>query len=126
MAPDKLKHLTAEASFILQNNIVSPSSSSWASPCILLPKPEKTSRFCMDFRKVNPVSKPDSLPLTRMDDCIGQVGSTKFVSKFDLIKGYLQVPLSEQAQEISAFVTPSALYKVLLLGLRNTPTPVNE
>ena len=58
-----------------------------------------------------------------MDDCIDQVGSAKFVSKFDLLKGYWQVPLTRRAQEISAFITPSGLYsyKVMPFGLRNAP-----
>lgn len=78
-------------------------------------------RFCTDLRKMNSVTKADSFPLPRMDDCIDQVGSAKFVSKFDLLKGYWQVPLSERAQEISSFVTPSGLYSytVMPFGLRN-------
>lgn len=58
-----------------------------------------------------------------MDDCIDQVGSAKFVSKFDLLKGYWQVPLSQRAREIAAFVTPIGLYSynVMPFGLRNAP-----
>ncbi|TWW65065.1 Retrovirus-related Pol polyprotein from transposon 17.6 [Takifugu flavidus] len=67
-------------------------------------------RPCTDFRKVNGVTKPDVFPLPQMEDCIDQVGSAKYVSKFDLLKGYWQVPLSPRAREISAFVTPSGLY----------------
>ena len=48
ISPHKRKHLDN-----LENNIARPSTSSWASPCILVPKPDKTSRFCTDFRKVN-------------------------------------------------------------------------
>lgn len=58
-----------------------------------------------------------------MEDCIDQVGSAKFVSKFDLLKGYWQVPLSARAREVSAFVTPFGLfeYTVMSFGLRNAP-----
>ena len=58
-----------------------------------------------------------------MEDCIDQVGSAKFVSKFDLLKGYWGVPLTKRAQEISAFITPSGLYSysVMSFGLRNAP-----
>ena len=50
-----------------------------------------------------------------------QVGSARFISKFDL--GYWQVPLSQRAREISAFVTPAGLYsyRVMPFGLRNAP-----
>lgn len=78
--------------------------------------------FCTDFRKVNAVTKPDSFPLPRMEECV-QVGQASFVSKFDLLKGYWQVPLSERACQISAFIIPNGLYsyKVMPFGLRNAP-----
>ncbi len=69
----------------------------------------------------NKVTKPDSFPLPRIEDCVDRVGSAKFVSKFDLLKGYWQVPLTQRAQEISAFITSEGLYSynVMSFGLRN-------
>lgn len=120
---EKRRYLDAEVKYMLENGIAKPSNSSWASPCILVPKSDNTPRFCSDFRKLNAVTKPDSFPLPRMDDCVDQVGAAKFVSKFDLLKGYWQVPLSERAQEVAAFITPTGLYsyKVMPFGLRNAP-----
>ncbi|KAL1247763.1 hypothetical protein QQF64_023139 [Cirrhinus molitorella] len=99
-----------EIRYMLDNTIATPSSSEWASPCLLVGKSDGTVRFCTDFRKVNSVTKPDCFPLPRIDDCIDQVGSAKYVSKFDLLKGYWQVPLTQRAQEMSSFITPSGLY----------------
>uniref|UniRef100_A0A096M9Z4 ribonuclease H n=1 Tax=Poecilia formosa TaxID=48698 RepID=A0A096M9Z4_POEFO len=120
---EKRKHLNAEVDYMLRTGIAEPSMSSWASPCILVPKPDNTLRFCSDFRKLNAVTKPDCSPLPRMDDCVDQVGSANFVSKFDLLKGYWQVPLTQRAREVSAFVTPTGLfsYTVMPFGLRNAP-----
>lgn len=122
-APQRLKTMEAEVQYMLDNQIAVPSSSSWASPSLLVEKSDKSPRFCTDYRKVNKVTKSDSYPLPRMEDCIDRVGSAKFVSKFDLLKGYWQVPLSARAREISAFVTPFGLfeYTVMSFGLRNAP-----
>ena len=119
----KQKAMASEIKYMLDHDIAVPSSSSWASPCILVDKPDGAYRFCTDYRKVNKVTKPDSYPLPRMEDCIDQVGAAKFVSKFDLLKGYWQVPLSARAREISAFITPAGLYEytVMSFGLRNAP-----
>lgn len=124
MRPDRLKLLNGEIDYMLDTGIAIPSFSSWASPCLLVPKADGSQRFCSDMRKVNAVSKSDSFPLPRMDDCIDRVGAAKFVSKFDLLKGYWQVPLTERAKEISAFVTPSVFffffaYTVMPFGLKN-------
>ncbi|XP_062373894.1 uncharacterized protein LOC134062039 [Sardina pilchardus] len=120
---DKQKHLEAEVQYLLENDLAEPSSSSWASPCVLVNKPDGTFRFCTDYRKVNAQTKPDSFPLPRIEDCVDQVGGARFVSKFDLLKGYWQVPLTDRAREVSAFITPKGLfsYKVMSFGLRNAP-----
>ena len=108
---------------MLDAGLIEPSHSAWSSPCLLVPKPDGTFRFCTDFRKVNSLTKPDSYPLPRIEDCIDRVENSKYVSKFDLLKGYWQVPLTEKAKEISAFVTPDGLfqYRVMPLGMRNAP-----
>nr|XP_033964458.1 uncharacterized protein LOC117465610 [Pseudochaenichthys georgianus] len=123
MSPDKREHLEAEVKYMLENNIAEPCASSWSSPCLLVTKPDGTFRPCTDLRKVNLVTKPDSFPLPRMEDCVDQVGSAKFVSKFDLLKGYWQVPLTARAREIASFITSSGLYSytVMPFGLRNAP-----
>lgn len=120
---ERQKILEGEVQYLLKHDLAEQSYSSWASPCILVNKPDGTYRFCTDYRKLNSVTKPDSFPLPRVDDCVDQVGSAKFISKFDLLKGYWQIPLTARAREVSAFVTPTGLYvyKVMSFGLRNAP-----
>lgn len=120
---EKQRHLESEIKYMIENNIAKPSFSSWASPCLLVGKPDGTYRFCTDYRKLNNITKPDSFPLPRMEDCVDAVGSALYVSKFDLLKGYWQVPLTTRAQEIASFITPSGLYSysVMSFGLRNAP-----
>lgn len=123
VSEEKKQQLDAEVKYMLDNGIAVPSCSNWASPCLLVRKPGSSFRPCTDYRKVNNVTKADLFPLPRMEDCIDQVGSAKYVSKFDLLKGYWQVPLTKRAQEIAAFITPSGLfsYTVMPFGLRNAP-----
>lgn len=120
--PIKLQYLRREVQYMLDNDITEPSKSNWSSPCILVPKQDGTYRLCTDFRKVNSVTKTDSYPIPRIVDCIDKIGNAKFVSKFDLLKGYWEVPLTGRAKEISAFVTPDGLYqyKVMPFGMKNT------
>ena len=58
-----------------------------------------------------------------MDDCIDHIGHAKYVSKFDLLKGFWQIPLTERAKAVSAFVTPDGhyQYKVMPYGMKNSP-----
>ena len=101
---EKREQLESEVKYMLEHGIAVPSHSSWASPCLLVAKPDQTFRPCTDFRKVNAITKPDSYPLPRMEDCVDQVGSARFVSKFDRLKGYWQIPLTPRAQEIVSYI----------------------
>ena len=58
-----------------------------------------------------------------MDDCTDNSGQVKYVTKFDLLRGFWQIPLTDRAKEISAFVTPDGLYqyKVMPFGIQNSP-----
>jgi hypothetical protein len=121
--PTKQKHLQAEIEYLLENDFIEPSQSNWSSPCLLVPKPDGSYRMCTDYRKLNNVTKADTFPIPRIDDCVDKIGTAKYVSKFDLLKGFWQIPLTERAKEVSAFVTPKGLYqyKVMPFGMRNSP-----
>ena len=123
VSPMKKELLDKEVQYMLKNDIIEESQSNWSSPCILVPKHDSGFRFCTDFRKVNDKTKSDSFPIPRIADCIDQIGNAKLVSTFDMLKGYWQVPLTQRAREISAFVTPSGLYqyKVMPFGMKNAP-----
>uniref|UniRef100_A0A3B1IC10 ribonuclease H n=1 Tax=Astyanax mexicanus TaxID=7994 RepID=A0A3B1IC10_ASTMX len=123
LPPCKLKIVREELAYMQEIGVIEPGQSDWSSPVVLVPKPDGTVRFCVDYRKVNLVTKSDTFPIPRLDDCIDRIGKAKCVSKLDLLKGYWQVPLSDRAQKVSAFVTPEGLYccKVLPFGMKNAP-----
>ena len=120
--PQKLLHLQKEIEYMLENKLIEPSNSEWSSPCILVPKPDG-SWICIDFCKLNTITKSDSFPIPRIDDCIDKIGHAKSVSKLDLLKSFWQIPLKERAKKLSVFVTPKGLYqyKVVPFRMKNVP-----
>ena len=123
MNPGKREVVQHEIQYMLDNDIISPSKSPWSSPVLLVPKEDGSQRLCIDFRKVNALTVTDSFPIPRLDDCIDRIGKATFVTKFDLLKGYWQVPLSERAKQISAFSTSDGLFEcnVMPFGMKNAP-----
>ena len=119
--PIKSQIVKDQVDFLLQHVLVKPSHSPWSSPVVLVPKPGNEFRLCFDYRKVNQVTRTDTYPLPRVEDCIDKIGNAKFLTKIDLMKGYYQVPLSERAKAISAFVTPDGLFEseVMPFGMKN-------
>ena len=120
---EKRDFLQQEIQRLRDQGLIEPSLSPWASPVVMVPKPDGTLRLCIDYRRVNAVTEPDCHPLPRIDDIIDEVGRAAFVSTLDLTQGYYQVPLSERARPISAFITPDGLWqwRVMPFGLRNAP-----
>ncbi|CAM5153571.1 unnamed protein product [Eretmochelys imbricata] len=108
---------------MLQMGVIRPSGSAWVSPVVLVPKPDGEIRFCVDYRKLNAVTRPDNYPMPRTDELLEKLGRAQFISTLDLTQGYWQVPLDESAKERSAFTTHLGLYEfnVLPFGLRNAP-----
>ena len=81
---------------MLQKDIIQPSSSPWASPVILVPKKDRSLRFCIDYRKLNSVTRKDASPLPRVDDTLEALSGSKWFSTLDLLCGYWQVEIEKK------------------------------
>ncbi|XP_028847201.1 uncharacterized protein LOC114796860 [Denticeps clupeoides] len=77
--PTKRTVMQSEVDYLLEHGFSVPSCSPWSSPCLLVPKPDGTVRFCTDYRKVNAVTRPDSFPLPRMEDYVDRTGDVTHV-----------------------------------------------
>ena len=68
--PAKRKQTQKLLQEMLEKDIIQPSSSPWASPIVLVQKKDGSQRFCMDYRKLNSVTKKDAYPIPRIDDTL--------------------------------------------------------
>ncbi|GFX71986.1 hypothetical protein TNCV_3330901 [Trichonephila clavipes] len=124
LAPDKLKLVKQEFQFMLDNDIITPSKSQWASPLHLVNKKDGTLRPCGDYRRLNAQTIPDRYPMLRNEDFNHILKNKKIFSKIDLVKAYYQIPIAEEDKEKTAITTPFGLYEfnTMSFGLRNAPS----
>ena len=94
-----------------KHGVVKPSTSPWASPVVLVPKKDGSYRFCIDYRRLNSVTRKDVYPLPRIDDILDTLGGMKFFSSLDLASGYWQIGMDSESRAKSAFVTHRGLYE---------------
>ncbi|GFU46128.1 retrovirus-related Pol polyprotein from transposon 297 [Trichonephila clavipes] len=79
--------------------------------------------LCIDYRKLNAQTVPDSYPLPRMDDLLNEAKTTPYMSTIDLRLGYQQVKVAAEDQDKTAFTCLFGIYKFTRMpfGLRNAP-----
>lgn len=117
-------HIKREVEEMLDLGLIVPSESAWAAPVVLVPKPDNTLRFCVDYRRLNKVTTPDVYPMLRIDELVETIGAANYITTLDLRKGYWQVAMSPADQHKTAIVTKEGLFEftVLPFGLRNAPS----
>ena len=98
--------INKEVDAMLKMDVIESSMSDWRSPIVLVPKPDGSTRFCVDFREVNRIAKFDAYPMPRAHLLIDQLGKATYLSALDLTKGYWQVPVHPKDREKTAFAAP--------------------
>lgn len=117
---------TAEAEIqrLLEQDIIEPSESEWCSPAFLVDKKGGSKRLVVNYKALNAVSKKNSAPIPRIDECLKILQESKFVSTLDLQQGFYQVKMSEDSKHYTAFCLPPShfyQFKRMAFGLTNSP-----
>ena len=109
---------------LLSRGVIGPTRSPWASPVVIVRKHDDSLRLCVDYRKLNAITKVDVFPLPRIDDCLDSLRGNTHYSTLDLMSGYWQIALDDAAKEKTAFATPDGTYEfnVMPFGLVNAPS----
>ena len=105
------------------SGVIEHTSSPWNNPIVLVKRDSKY-RLCLDFRKLNAVTKVDVYPLPRIDELIHNLEGHHVLSLFDLKSGFWQIPLAEGDKEKTAFTAGHMTYafKYMPFGLNNAPS----
>ena len=119
-AKDVVKKLLQD---MLKKHVITPSTSPWASPIVLVQKKDVSTRFCVYYRKVNSVTRKDAYPIPKIDETLDTLAGAKLFSTLDLRCGYLQVEVKPEHREKTAFYTSEGLFEfnVMPFGLCNAP-----
>ncbi|GFX32400.1 hypothetical protein TNCV_2173201 [Trichonephila clavipes] len=110
MSPRQIKILREEIKRLLELGVIEIGQSDYTSPLILVESPNKDPRPCVDYRRLNEITRAEFFPLPNMEEIVEKVSAAPYVTVMNLSKGYFQIPLTPRAQRYAAFVTPFGTY----------------
>ena len=90
----------------------------------MVPKKDGSYRFCVDYRRLNQVTKRDAYPLPYISSILDRLRNAKFLSSLDIKSAYWQVPVAPNSREYTAFTIPGrGLFQFcrMPMGLTNAP-----
>ena len=120
----KKKLVQEEVDKMLERGVIEPCEGPWASPIVMVTKKDGTPRFCVDFRRLNDVTRKDAYPLPRIEDNLDTLQGAQYYSTLDLLSGFWQVEMAPEDRDKTAFTHGGGgLYRFLTMpfGLCNAP-----
>ena len=85
--------------------VIQPSVSPWSAPIVMVKK-DGDLRICIDYRKLNDITKTDPYPIPLIHETLDRLGGAKYFSAIDLASGYWQIEMDPEAQQKTAFIVP--------------------
>ena len=121
--PALKKDLCDELQTMLKDELIKESSCEWSPPIVVVKKKDSSNRICVDYRKLNAITKFDAYPMPRIDEMLDAIGNAKYISNLNLAKGYWQIPMDIQHCEKTAFSSPLGLFQFTMIpfGLSGVP-----
>ena len=109
---------------MLEAGIIQPSQSPWSSPLVIIPKKDGTKRMCVDYRKLNNITRKNSYPLPDIAEILSSFRNAKVFSTIDLKSGYWQMEMEEKDKDKTAMVVNNRLFSFnrLPFGLCGAPS----
>lgn len=111
---------------MLQTGLISPSTSSFSSPVLLVRKKDGSWRFCVDYRMLNALTVKSKFPIPVIDELLDELSSIAWFTMLDLCAGFNQIRLAPGEEYKTAFQTYWGHFEfnVTAFGLTGTPNTI--
>ncbi len=117
------KQIQESVTEMLAKGVIVPNVSSWASPVTLVPKRDGTIRFCIDYRKLNAITKDDVYPIPHLEEPLALMKDSDRFSVMDCDNCYWQIVMDPESAEKTTFTCHMGtfMFKVMPFGLKCAP-----
>ena len=78
----------------------------WCAPIVIAPKKNGNIRICVDLRQLNKAVAREQFTIPTLEEVLGKIAGAQFFSVLDAKNGFWQVPLHDDSQRLTTFITP--------------------
>ena len=95
----------------------------WCAGVVIVPKSTGAVRICVDLKPLNASVLREPHPIPKVDETLAQLSGATVFSKVDANSGFWQIPLAEESQPYTTFISPFGRYcfKKLPFGISSAP-----
>ncbi len=112
----------------LSKGFITPSQAPYSSPVLFALKANEDLRFCVNYRKLNIISKRNRYPLPLLDEVIDKIVGCKHLTRLNIISAFNKLRMHPDSEDYTTFITALGAYKykVLPFGLTNGPASFQQ
>ena len=105
----------------LAKGFIQASSAPYSSPVLFVKKPGGGIRFCVDYRRLNAITKKDRYPIPLIEETLAQLEGAKYFTKIDIHQAFYRIKMSKDSKELTTFLIRFGTFKYLVMpfGLCN-------
>ena len=101
--PSMVDEVRSHLQEMLDLGVIRKSQSPYSSAVVLVKKKDQSLRFCIDLRRLNQQTVPDSYAIPRIEETLDALHGAKWFSVLDLKSSYWQVEVEESDRHLTAF-----------------------
>jgi len=112
------KDIDKEIDDMLAMGVIERSEAPYASPLVLVKKPDNTYRVCINFKELNKITVFDPEPMMSLDDIFPKLSGSQYYSTLDFSIGYWAIPMEEKSKDYTSFITSCGLIRFKVMPFR--------
>ena len=128
MSPYKLQKVKEYLNENLSKGFITPSKAAYSSPVLFAQKANGDLRFCIDYRKLNAITKRNRYPLPLIEEVLGKILGCKHLTRLNILAAFNPLRMHSDSEDLTTFITAlgSYTYRVLPFGLTNGPSTFQQ
>ncbi len=102
----------------LNKDFISSSSASYASLILFVEKKDGSLRFCVDYRKLNALTKRNHYSLSLIDETLARIQESKYLTRLNIIVAFNKLRMHSDSEDLTIFITSFDFYKYHVMSFK--------